>query len=91
MRRGCVPNYFLDGEPIPKADVWAITPDMLEAVEVYVRPTIPAEFSRGRSPCGVVAYWSRRGPYRGVDAPTWKKVLAGAGVLGLGLLLIPLI
>jgi 5-hydroxyisourate hydrolase-like protein (transthyretin family) len=34
-------------------------PEALEAIEVYVSPTIPAEFSEGY-PCGVVALWTRR-------------------------------
>lgn len=34
-------------------------PETLEAVEVYVSPTIPAEFSNGY-PCGVIAFWTRR-------------------------------
>jgi len=34
-------------------------PETLEAIEVYVSPTIPAEFSEGY-PCGVVALWTRR-------------------------------
>ncbi len=34
-------------------------PENLEAVEVYVSPTIPAEFSSG-FPCGVIGLWTRR-------------------------------
>jgi hypothetical protein len=34
-------------------------PETLEALEVYVSPSIPAEFSQGY-PCGVVALWTRR-------------------------------
>jgi hypothetical protein len=34
-------------------------PEALEAIEVYVSPTIPAEFSEGY-PCGVVSLWTRR-------------------------------
>jgi hypothetical protein len=61
-------------------------PDQLEAVEVYVRPEIPAEFLQGW-PCGVVALWYRRGPDPRPVAPTWKRVLAGIGLLGLVLTL----
>ena len=61
---------------------------MLEAVEVYVRPAIPAEFLVGAGfPCGVVALWTRRAPDPGVGAPWWKKVLVGTGVVALGALL----
>lgn len=34
-------------------------PEALEAIEIYVSPTIPAEFSEGY-PCGVIAFWTRR-------------------------------
>lgn len=34
-------------------------PESLEAVEVYVSPTIPVEFSDGY-PCGVVSLWTKR-------------------------------
>ncbi len=34
-------------------------PEALEAIEIYVGPTIPAEFSEGY-PCGVIALWTRR-------------------------------
>ena len=87
--RGCTPMYFFEGFPIEPLDVWGISPDMLEAVEVYSAPTIPPEFWwLGRMPCGAVAYWMRREPHQGVDAQAWKKVLVGAGVLGIGLFLI---
>jgi hypothetical protein len=34
-------------------------PEALEAIEIYVAPTIPAEFSEGY-PCGVIGLWTRR-------------------------------
>ena len=94
LGRGCDgPTYYLDGFPLPpQYPLWALTPDMLEGVEVYERGYIPAELNRtgyGTGfPCGVVSYWSRRAPAPWLDVPAWRKVLMGAGVLGLGLLAI---
>lgn len=86
MTAGCTPHYYLDGFPWPSGvPIWTYSPDMLEAVEVYERPTIPAEFLRG-FPCGVVAYWTRRAPDPGTEAPRWKKWAVGLGLLGLGIL-----
>jgi len=91
----CVPSYFIDGTQVPRSalaegqinPVTMYPPELLEGVEVYVRPNIPAEFLRGEWPCGVVAFWSRRGPGTpGSGVPGWKKFLVGAGVLLLALL-----
>ena len=65
----------------------AYPPELLEGVEVYVRPNIPAELLQGGWPCGVVALWTRREPRTGPAVAGWKKVLVGLGVLGPGLLL----
>lgn len=61
LRGGCAPEYYLNGSHVPYGMVQPLNPTMLEAVEVYVRPLIPAELSSG-SPCGVVSYWSRQSP-----------------------------
>lgn len=61
LRSGCAPTYYLNGSRVPYAMVRPLGPTMLEAVEVYVRPAIPAELASG-SPCGVVSYWSRQSP-----------------------------
>lgn len=61
LRNGCVPTYYLNGARVPYAMVRPLGPTSLEAVEVYVRPAIPAELGSG-SPCGVVSYWSRQSP-----------------------------
>ncbi len=57
----CSPMYYLNGTEVPYADVQSMSPVLLEGVEVYVRPAIPAELARD-NPCGVVAYWSRQTP-----------------------------
>lgn len=96
LRGGCIPTYFVEGVEVPpdaveKDQINPMTmypPEELEGVEVYVRPNIPAEFLRGEFPCGVVALWRRREPHTPVEAPLWRKLLAGGGILGLGLLLV---
>ncbi len=60
-------------------------PDNLEGVEVYVSPTIPAEFNQGY-PCGVVALWTRRAAAPDKAEFSWKRFFLGVGVLALGLL-----
>jgi len=83
LRGRCQPRYYLDGMQLPpEYPLWALTPDQLEAVEVYVRPTIPAEFLQG-FPCGVVALWYRRSADPRPGVPTWKRWLVGIGLLGL--------
>lgn len=82
IQETCIPVYYLDGAPVPYEVVSSYAPADLEAVEVYVSPTIPAEFLRG-FPCGVVAYWSRRtsGPRRG-GTKLWSLLLAAGIVAG---------
>jgi len=85
----CNPTYFLEGVPMPpETPLWSITPDMLEAIEVYVRPNIPPEYLRGSWPWGVVALWYRRAPDPHPEVPAWKKVLVEAGIIGLSLVFI---
>lgn len=60
-------------------------PEDLEGVEVYVFPTIPAEFNRG-FPCGVVSLWTRRDPGKGRPDYPWRRILVVGGIL-LGALL----
>lgn len=87
LRSGCMtPRYYVDGLPVPPDMTVDFPPHMLEGVEVYVRPTIPAEFLQGW-PCGVVALWTRRAPNPGPDVPTWQKTLLALGSLGLVFLL----
>jgi hypothetical protein len=82
---GCTPSYFVNGLPF-YPDALTFPPEMLEAVEVYVRPNIPAEFLMGGFPCGVVVLWTRRAPNPGPGITWWQKTLLGLGFLGLGFL-----
>lgn len=94
LRGGCEPDYYLNGTPVPYTMVEPLSPTTLEAVEVYVRPSIPADLARG-SPCGVVAYWSRRSPPDSPDStsvsPVVKTVGVAAVIVGLVALLLAVI
>jgi hypothetical protein len=59
--RICTPRYYVNGneQPMETRLDSEYPPGSLEAVEVYTRPTIPAEYGRG-FPCGVVVLWIRR-------------------------------
>ncbi len=62
------------------------SPEDLEGVEVYVFPTIPAEFNRG-FPCGVVALWTRRDAGPGRPGRGLRRILFGGAVLAIALIL----
>jgi hypothetical protein len=60
----CPPVYFLDGRYIGTADRVDIDAALgiseMEAVEAYgSAATMPAEFNRTDSACGVIAFWTR--------------------------------
>ncbi len=61
LRGSCTPTYYLNNAEVPYSDVRSLSPVLLEAVEVYMRPSIPAELAAD-NPCGVVAFWSRQSP-----------------------------
>lgn len=61
LRGSCTPTYYLNGALVPYEDVQSLSPVLLEGVEVYLRPAIPAALGRG-DPCGVVSFWSRQSP-----------------------------
>lgn len=86
LRGGCAPEYYLNGSHVPYAMVQPINPTMLEAVEVYVRPLIPAQLGAG-SPCGVVSYWSRQSPPEALPENPIGRTVAlialGGGLLAL--------
>jgi hypothetical protein len=82
IRETCIPNYWLDGAPVPYDVVASYGPSDLQAVEVYVSPNIPAEFLTG-FPCGVVAYWTRRTPgERQGGRSVWSLLFVGVIVVG---------
>lgn len=75
---GCLPEYYLNGSPVPHEMVETLSPGLLEAVEVYVRPSIPATLGRG-DPCGVVSFWSRQTP---PDSLPENQILRRVAILG---------
>lgn len=81
LRGGCAPVYYLNGTQVSYTMVEPLTPTLLEAVEVYVRPAIPADLARA-SPCGVVAYWSRRTAPDSTSVSPVVKTVGAAAVLG---------
>lgn len=88
LRGGCQPTYYLNGILVPYDNVQSLSPTLLEAVEVYVRPAIPAEFGRG-SPCGVVSYWARQTPPDELpESSVGRKVAMSTVLLGVLYLLI---
>ncbi|HEX7051780.1 MAG TPA: carboxypeptidase-like regulatory domain-containing protein [Longimicrobiales bacterium] len=81
LRGGCRPAYYLNGTRVSYLMVEPLTPELLEAVEVYVRPAIPAELSQG-APCGVISLWSRRSP---PDTPPKSRVARTLGIVATAL------
>ena len=81
LRSGCEPAYFLNGSPVPYAMVQPLSPTMLQAVEIYIRPAIPAEFGSG-SPCGVVSYWSRQSPPEELPESPVGRIVALVALTG---------
>lgn len=79
----CDPLYWLDGTPLATTsfDLDAISPQSIEAVEIYsgnatVPPALRATMAAGG--CGVIAIWTRHGEYAGDD------VAEGVGADSLG-------
>ena len=61
---GCPPLYFIDGRYAGTADQididQVLSTNQIEAVEAYASAaTIPIEFNRTGSVCGVIAFWTR--------------------------------
>ncbi len=65
-RFGCFPRLYLDGLPMscdeePFMIDNLLTPDHIEAVEVYANGSqAPAQYGGFGSSCGVVLIWTRR-------------------------------
>lgn len=78
----CSPAYAVNGVMLPEGQpVPPFGVSDLEAVEVYVRPNIPVELTRGEFPCGIVAYWTRVSP--DPDPPTRSRwTYVGAALVG---------
>jgi hypothetical protein len=71
---GCPPLYFVDRQFVGNAaemNVDAIVPLVeVEAVEAHASvASLPVEFNRRGSSCGVIVFWTRRADMRGVAIP----------------------
>lgn len=55
--RSCPLAVYVDGIRAPGFDLNSLPPDAVEALEVYQRVNVPAEYSHS---CGVVLIWMRR-------------------------------
>lgn len=68
--RGCAPLTWLDGSPLASGefDMDALSPNSIEAFEVYTGSIVPARFAVapgiGPRTCGVVVIWSKEGQRR---------------------------
>jgi hypothetical protein len=74
---------------VPYSEVQSFSPVLLEGVEVYTRPAIPAELGRG-APCGVIAFWSRQSPPDKLpESSIGRRAAIVVVVVGLLILFIP--
>jgi len=56
----CPPQYWIDGVPIERGGADEISPENVEAIELYASPaTTPPQFSTRNPTCGTVVVWSR--------------------------------
>lgn len=93
MMRGpaglCSPAVWIDGLPIVDGGQSLdeiLTPGVLEAVEVYNSTSnAPIQYRTGN--CGVVLFWTKRGPSEDRVRTRWWKLAIGAAA-GLGLVLL---
>jgi hypothetical protein len=57
---GCEdPTVFVDGRPYNSRELDGLSPNIIEAMEIYVH-NAPIEY---KSPCGTIVIWLRRGPW----------------------------
>jgi hypothetical protein len=60
MTRDCPPQYWIDGIPLERGSADEISPENVEAIELYASPaTTPPQFSTRSATCGTVVVWSR--------------------------------
>lgn len=93
MMRGtgglCSPAVWVDGIPLNDGGAsldQVLNPSLLEAVEVYNSTSnAPIQYRTGT--CGVVLFWTRRGPDENREKTRWWKLALGA-TAGVGLVLI---
>ena len=56
----CPPQVFVDGAQAPYYNIDNIPPHTVEGIEIYRgSASIPAEYNRGMSACGVVLVWTK--------------------------------
>jgi len=56
----CPPQYWMDGIPLQSGSAEEISPENVEAIELYASPaTTPPQFSTRNPTCGTVVVWSR--------------------------------
>ena len=56
----CPPQYWIDGIPLQSGSAEEISPENVEAIELYASPaTTPPQFSTRNPTCGTVVVWSR--------------------------------
>jgi hypothetical protein len=56
----CPPQYWMDGIPLEGGSAEEISPENVEAIELYASPaTTPPQFSTRSPTCGTVVVWSR--------------------------------
>jgi hypothetical protein len=87
----CGPALFVNGAPLRQYTDSGIddfiSPNAVEAIEVYPSAAAtPAPFQLPNT-CGAVAFWLRTGQEEGSSRMTWKRVGIGVGVAGALLLL----
>jgi len=60
MIRDCPPQYWMDGIPLERGSADEISPENVEAIELYASPaTTPPQFSTRSPTCGTVVVWTR--------------------------------
>jgi len=58
--RDCPPQYWMDGIPLESGSAEEISPENVEAIELYASPaTTPPQFSTRSRTCGTVVVWTR--------------------------------
>ena len=85
----CSPAVWIDGIPLSDGGQsldQVLAPSVLEAVEVYnSTSSAPIQYRTGN--CGVVLFWTRRGPDENREKTKWWKLALGA-TAGVGLVLL---
>jgi hypothetical protein len=90
--RRCPPAIFINGAPLRQigdsgADDF-VTPNSLEAIEVYRSSGgTPAEFQQPGT-CGAVVFWTRTGAEEDAEKFNWKRIAVAGGVIAFIVLIV---